>query len=435
VRAYDLIQKKRNGGELLEAEVRWLVAGFVHGEIPDAQMAAFLMAVYFRGMSAAETAALTKVMVESGETLDLRGIRGRTVDKHSTGGVGDKTSLVLVPLAASCGVRVAKLSGRGLGHTGGTLDKLESIPGFRVQLTPAELIDQVNRVGCAIAGQSARLVPADKRLYALRDSTATVDSIPLIASSVMSKKIAAGSEAIVLDVKAGSGAFMKTAAAARALAEAMVGIGGAAGRRTVAVISAMDEPLGRAVGNALEVDEAMRTLRGDGPPDLRDLCLTLGAHMAVLAGLADGLASGRRLLADRLAGGEALRTFREMVVAQGGDPGVVDHPERLPRAPIRHPVTAEAAGTVLAIDAEAIGAAAMVLGAGRERAEDQIDPGAGLVIERKIGDAVRPGDALAVVHTSRDGAVEEGLRWVRAAYTIGPGAPVRAPVVYEVVGG
>src|SRR5437660_707892 len=335
MRAYDLIQKKRNGAELSEAEVRWLVAGFVHGEIPDAQMAAFLMAVYFRGMSAAETAALTKVMVESGETLDLRGIRGRTVDKHSTGGVGDKTSLVLVPLAASCGVRVAKLSGRGLGHTGGTLDKLESITGFRVRLTPSELIDQVNRVGCAIGGQSARLVPADKRLYALRDITATVDSIPLIASSVMSKKIAAGSEAIVLDVKAGSGAFMKTAAAARALAEAMVGIGGAAGRRTVAVISAMDEPLGRAAGNALEVD------------------------------------------------------------------------------------------------AEAIGAAAMVLGAGRERAEDQIDPGAGLVIERKIGDAVRPGDALAVVHTSRDGAVEEGLRWVRAAYTIGPGAPVRAPVVYE----
>src|SRR6266513_1678164 len=316
MRAYDLIQKKRNGGELSEAEVRWLVAGFVHGEIPDAQMAAFLMAVYFRGMSAAETAALTKVMVESGETLDLRGIRGRTVDKHSTGGVGDKTSLVLVPLAASCGVRVAKLSGRGLGHTGGTLDKLESIPGFRVQLAPAELIDQVNRVGCAIAGQSARLVPADKPLYALRDITATVESIPLIASSVMSKKIAAGSEAIVLDVKAGSGAFMKTPAAARALAEAMVGIGGAAGRRTVAVISAMDEPLGRAVGNALEV-------------------------------------------------GEAVRTLREMVVAQGGDPGVVDHPERLPQAPAQRPVIADAAGTVLAIDAEAIGGAAMVLGAGR----------------------------------------------------------------------
>ena len=433
MRAYEVIQKKRNGGALSDAEIRWLVDGFVREEIPDAQMAAFLMAVYFRGMSTAETASLTMAMVESGETLDLRGVHGPTVDKHSTGGVGDKTSLVLVPLVASAGVRVAKLSGRGLGHTGGTLDKLESIPGLRVQLSPDELVAQVNRVGCAIVSQSARLVPADKRLYALRDVTATVDSVPLIASSVMSKKIAAGSEAIVLDVKTGSGAFMKTPGAARELAAAMVGIGRAVGRRTVAVISAMDEPLGRAVGNALEVDEAIRTLRGDGPPDLRDLCLILGAHMVVLAGLAPHQDAARALLGDRLGRGAAWRKFQEMVHAQGGDPGVAEHPERLPRAPIQQPVPAEADGTVLAVDAEALGSAAMVLGAGRARAEDRIDPAAGLVIERKIGGAVRRGDPLVTIHTRQAAVVEEGIRRVRAAYTIGPGTPAGAPLVREVI--
>jgi pyrimidine-nucleoside phosphorylase len=433
MRTYDLIQKKRNGGELAPDKIRWLVQGFVRGEVSDAQMAAFLMAVYFQGMSVAETAALTMAMVESGETLDLRGVQGRTVDKHSTGGVGDKTSLVVVPLAASAGVRVAKLSGRGLGHTGGTLDKLEAIPGFRTQLSPQELVTQVNRVGCAIASQSAQLVPADKRLYALRDLTATVDSVPLIASSVMSKKIAAGSEAIVLDVKTGSGAFMKAPEAARALAGAMVGIGRAAGRRTVAVISAMDEPLGRTIGNALEVEEAIRTLQGDGPPDLLDLCLTLGAHMTVLGGLAPDLSSGRALLAERLARGDARRKFQEMVASQGGDPGVVDDPGRLPRAPIHRPVPSDEEGTVLAMDAQALGIAAMVLGAGRARVDDQIDPGAGLVVERKIGDRVRRGEALATLHTSDPARIDEGVRRVRAAYRIGSGSPVKGALVREVV--
>lgn len=433
MRAYELIHKKRDGGELTGGELRWLIGGFAREEIPDAQISAFLMAVYFRGMSPAETAALTQAMVESGERMDLRGVRGPTVDKHSTGGVGDKTSLVVVPLAASAGIRVAKLSGRGLGHTGGTLDKLESIPGLRTQLTPEALVDQVNRVGCAIAGQSARLVPADKRLYALRDVTATVDSIPLIASSVMSKKIAAGSEAIVLDVKVGSGAFMKTLEAARALAGAMVEIGRSAGRKTVAVVSAMDEPLGRSVGNALEVVEALRTLGGEGPSDFRELCLTLAARMVMLGGAAAGEPPARALVEARLAAGAAFRTFRDMIEAQGGDPAVVDDPGKLPRAPVQAPAHSDRAGTVLAIDAEAIGQAAMVAGAGRARAEDRIDPAAGLVIERKVGDRVSRGDILAVVHAGDPGRAEEGVRRTVAAYGIGEGAPVKPPLIQAIV--
>jgi pyrimidine-nucleoside phosphorylase len=431
--AHKLIHKKRNGVELTGDEIRWLIARFAGSEVTDAQMAAFLMAVSFRGMSAAETAALTMAMVESGETLDLRGIRGPTVDKHSTGGVGDKTSLVLVPLVASAGIRVAKLSGRALGHTGGTLDKLESIPGFRVELSPAELIDQVNRIGCAIASQSARLVPADKQLYALRNATATVDTVPLIASSVMSKKIASGSEAIVLDVKAGTGAFTKTVEAARKLAAEMVEIGRSVGRRTAAVVSAMDEPLGRAIGGALEVDEAIRTLRGEGPADLRQLCLALGTQMLILGGLAPDPASGRALLTGCLERGEGWRTFREMVAAQGGDPGVVDHPERLPHAPVQQPVPSIADGTVLGVDAEALGEAAMILGAGHVAAGDRIDPAAGLVIERKTGDQVRRGDTLAVLHTHDAARAQDVVLRVQAAYRIGPGRPAPVPLVQSIV--
>jgi pyrimidine-nucleoside phosphorylase len=433
MRASELIAKKRHGGQLDGDEIRWLIARFAHREIGDAQMAAFLMAVYFRGMSDAETAALTMAMVESGETLDLRGVRGRTVDKHSTGGVGDKTSLVLVPLVASAGVRVAKLSGRGLGHTGGTLDKLESIPGLRVQLSPTEMIDQVNRVGCAIASQSARLVPADKQLYELRDATATVDCVPLIASSVMSKKIASGSEAIVLDVKAGSGAFMKTPEAARALAAAMVGIGRAAGRRTTAIISAMDEPLGYAVGNALEVEEAIRTLRDNGPADLRELCLALGAQMVMLAGLAADVPSARELLTDCLTRGAGWRAFKAMVAAQGADPGVVDDPARLPRASVQRAALSETEGTVLAVNTEALGAAAMFLGAGRARAADRIDPAAGLVLMRKVGDRVRRGEPLAVLHARDAAGAEEALVRVRAAYRVGAGTVAKRPLIQEIV--
>jgi pyrimidine-nucleoside phosphorylase len=433
MRAYDLIERKRDGGALSAAEIRWLVDAFMRCEVGEGQMAAFLMAVYFRGMNADETAALTMAMVDSGERLDLGAVRGPTVDKHSSGGVGDKTSLVLVPLAASAGVRVAKLSGRALGHTGGTLDKLEAIPGFRTDLSPAALVAQVNAVGCAIAGQSASLVPADKRLYALRDATATVEAVPLIASSIMSKKIAAGSASIVLDVKTGSGAFLKSLPEARALARAMVDIGRAADRRTVAVVSAMEEPLGRAVGNALEVAEAVDSLRGEGPPDLRELCLVLGARMVVLAGLAPDADAARARLEDRLREGAALATFRRLVEAQGGDPAVADHPEHLPRAPQRIPVPAPAAGAVRAIDARAVGEAAMLAGAGRLRPGDVVDPAAGVVLIRKVGARVEAGEALAVVHAGAGRAVDVAVDRVAAAYRIGEGLPERRPLVQAVV--
>jgi pyrimidine-nucleoside phosphorylase len=434
MRAYDLIRRKRDGGVLRSDEIAWLVRAYVAGEVAEEQMAALLMAVCIRGMTGQETAALTMAMVNSGETLDLSAIRGRTVDKHSTGGVGDKTSLALVPLVASAGVRVAKLSGRGLGHTGGTLDKLEAIPGFRVELSPAELVAQVNRIGCAIAGQSARLVPADKRIYALRDRTATVESVPLIASSVMSKKIAAGNQAIVLDVKAGHGAFMKTASEAHALAEAMVAIGREVGRRTVAVLSAMEEPLGYAVGNALEVREAIATLRGDGAGDLRELCLVLGAQMMVLGDVSPDPAGGRVVLEKRLRRGEGLRKLAELIEAQGGDPRVVDDPDRLPRSPIQHRVAASREGIVAGVDAEALGTAAMVLGAGRSHPGDTIDPGAGLVMERKAGDAVRRGDTLAVLHTSDESRLETAAVRVLDAYRLNAVPPDAEPLVLEIIG-
>ncbi len=431
--AYELIQKKRNGGALSREEIEALLRGYLHGEIPDYQMSAFLMAVYFRGMSPAETAEFTLAMVHSGATLDLSAIRGRKVDKHSTGGVGDKTSLVLIPLVAAAGAPVAKMSGRGLGHTGGTLDKLEAIPGFRTELSHAAFIDQVNRIGCAIVGQTADLVPADKKLYALRDVTGTVESIPLIAASVMSKKIAGGADAIVLDVKTGSGAFMKTLDASRALAATMVAIGTQVGRDTMAVISDMDQPLGSAIGNAVEVAEAVATLQGGGPTDLVELCLNLGAQMLTLARIVEGPVAARSQLEQLLASGKALAKFQELVKAQGGDPRVVDRPTVLPTAPMRVPVPALAEGIVRGIDGEAIGLAAMILGAGRAKKDDVIDPAVGIVLRRKVADRVARGESLADVHARESTRAEEAVRRVQAAYQIGSTAPGPRPLIHEVV--
>ncbi len=434
VRAYELIQKKRDGGELTPEEIEALLAGYLRDEIADYQMSAFLMAVYFRGMTAGETAALTMALVRSGETVDLSAIPGVKVDKHSTGGVGDKTSLVLIPLVAACGIRVAKLSGRGLGHTGGTLDKLESIPGFRTDLGREALIDQVRQVGCAIAGQTADLVPADKRLYALRDVTATVESVPLIAASVMSKKIAGGAEAILLDVKTGSGAFMKTLAAAQDLAAAMVAIGQEVDRRTVAVISDMDQPLGRTVGNAVEVEEAIATLRGDGPEDLTRLTLVLGGWMLLLGGAAASAEEAEGRLRAALESGQALEQMRRMIAAQRGDPQVLDDPKRLPQARLRLPVPAERSGFVAGIDAQAVGLITMMLGAGRARQEDVIDPAVGISLTRKVGEAVAAGESLAEVLANDAAKGQEAARRVRAAYRVAEAAPPPRSLIHGLVG-
>jgi len=434
VRVYDLIQKKRDGGALTSEELVRLLSGYAAGEIPDYQMSAFLMAVFFRGMTPEETAEFTMAMVRSGEQLDLGRIRGVKVDKHSTGGVGDKTSLVLIPLVAAAGAPVAKLSGRGLGHTGGTIDKLESIAGFRAELSTDQFIEQVNRIGCAIAGQTANLVPADKKIYALRDVTATVDSVPLIAASVMSKKIAGGSDAIVLDVKTGRGAFMKTLETSRELAQTMVNIGNAVGRRTMAVISDMDQPLGFAVGNALEVREALDTLRGEGPQDLRELCLVLGSQMLLLAGIAKTGEQARARLEGAFERREALAKFKDMIKAQGGDPALVDNPARLPAAPVVSPVPSPASGSVESIEAEAIGLAAMALGAGRATKEDVIDPAVGIVLRKKVGDAVREGEILADVHSADAERAEAAAARVGAAYSIVRSRAPRRPLIHEVVG-
>ncbi|MHB8927128.1 MAG: pyrimidine-nucleoside phosphorylase [Bacillota bacterium] len=432
-RPYDLILKKRNGSSLNADEIGYLVAGFVAGEIPDYQMSAFLMAVYFRGMDEAETAALTMAMAESGQVLDLSEIAPEAVDKHSTGGVGDKTSLVLVPLVAACGVRVAKMSGRGLGHTGGTIDKLESFPGFNTALTRRQFLDCVTRAGLAINGQTGELAPADAKLYALRDVTATVDCIPLIASSIMSKKIAGGARGIVFDVKVGSGAFMDTQERAEALARTMVGIGRSVGRRTVAVISDMDEPLGLAVGNAIEVREAIETLSGRGPADLRRLCLALGAEMLILAGrAADPVAAGK-MLEGALASGEALRRFRAMVEAQGGDVTYVDDPGRLPKAALEAPVEAPADGFVQSIEARQVGLAAMQLGAGRARKGDPVDLAVGVVLRKKVGDRVRAGEPLAVALADKAELLPAAVERVRAAYRLASVPPAPRPLIAGVI--
>lgn len=436
MRTVDIIQKKRDGRELTREEIEFLIGGYTKGEIPDYQMAAWAMAVFFQGMSPRETADLTLAMAASGDMLDLSPIHGIKTDKHSTGGVGDTVTLVLAPLAASAGVPVAKMSGRGLGHTGGTIDKLESIPGFSTEMSPEAFIRQVNTHGVAVIGQSGNITPADKKLYSLRDVTGTVNSIPLIASSIMSKKIAAGADAIVLDVKTGSGAFMKTLEDSIRLAEAMVSIGTETGRETVAVITDMEEPLGTAVGNALEVRLAVETLQGRGPADLVETCLTLGSHMLVLGGKADNAEAAKDILRNKLASGEALAKFKEFVAAQGGDPAVGDDPALLRVSGRQLTVSAPRAGYVGHITAEEIGLAAMELGAGRETKESLIDLSVGVQLLRKTGDAVQEGDGLAVLYAKEgqaQGELERIAGRVQEAYRLQDEAPGHRKLVYAVV--
>ena len=432
MRAYELIHRKRDGGALSAAEIEALVAGYTAGEIPDYQLAAFCMAVFFRGMDQAEVQALTGAMLRSGDVLDLSSIPGVKVDKHSTGGVGDKVSLPLAPLAAACGVKVPMVSGRGLGHTGGTLDKLEAIPGFRVDLPVERFVALVRDLGLGLIGQTDRIAPADKRLYALRDVTATVESIPLIAGSIMSKKLAEGIDALVLDVKVGRGAFMKTLPEARRLAETLAGIGRGMGKRVTALLTAMDQPLGRAVGNALEVVESIECLRGGGPADLRELTVALTAEMVLLAGLSPDLEAARARVERAIQDGSGLARLRAVVEAQGGDPAAVDDPARLPRAAQVLPILAPADGVVEAIDAEAVGLAAMALGAGRARVEDRVDPAVGVVLCRKVGERVARGEPLCLVHRNAGGEPQGAVAArLLAAYRIGAGPAAAPPLILE----
>ncbi|HEX3702490.1 MAG TPA: thymidine phosphorylase [Vicinamibacterales bacterium] len=433
MRAVDIILKKRDGGALSRDELRWFVAGVTAGTLPDYQASALLMAIVWRGMTPDETAWLTDAMVHSGERVDLADVPGVKVDKHSTGGVGDKTSLILAPLAAACGVPVPMMSGRGLGHTGGTLDKLEAIPGFRVNLTLDEMRAALARVGCAMIGQTSRIAPADKVLYALRDVTGTIESIPLISASIMSKKIAEGIDALVLDVKTGGGAFMKTEADSRRLAESLVAIGNASGVKTEAVITAMDAPLGRAVGNALEVVECLEVLKGSGPADLIAVSLELTARMLVLGRVASDRADGERRARAALGSGEGLERFRQIVQMQGGDPSVVDDHARLPAAPHRHLVKAARDGFVTRVDAARVGRASVALGAGRDRVEDPVDPAVGILVEAKPGDAVHAGDPLLELHYRDRARLERALALAGEAVTLGDTRPaVPALIVGEV---
>ena len=402
MRMVDIIEKKRDGQELTTAEINFFIEGYTKGEIPDYQASALAMAIYFQDMNDRERADLTRAMVESGDTIDLSAIDGVKVDKHSTGGVGDTTTLVLAPLVASLGVPVAKMSGRGLGHTGGTIDKLESIAGFHVELTREQFIDLVNRDKVAVIGQSGNLTPADKKLYALRDVTGTVNSIPLIASSIMSKKIAAGADAIVLDVKTGDGAFMKTQEDAEELAHAMVRIGNHVGRKTIAIISDMSQPLGFAIGNALEVKEAIETLQGKGPKDLTELVLTLGSQMVILAGKAKTSEEAKEMLLDAIHSGKALAKFKEFLANQGGDASIVDDLTKLPQAKYKIELPAKQSGYISRMVADEIGVASMILGAGRATKEDVIDLAVGLVLHKKVGDKVEAGESILTIYSNRE---------------------------------
>ena len=432
MRMYDIIKKKRDGHSLTEQEITFFVNGYTKGEIPDYQASAFLMAIWFRGMNDEETAALTLAIRDSGETLHFSGIDGLRVDKHSTGGVGDKTSLAVAPIVASLGVKVAKMSGRGLGHTGGTVDKLEAIKGFRTDLTVAEMERMVNEVGLAIVGQSADLAPADKLLYALRDVTATVDSIPLIASSIMGKKLAADDDCIVLDVKCGSGAFMKSIDEARELARAMVDIGTRAGKKVCALITDMDRPLGNTVGNSLEVVEAIEVLRGNAPEDLTELCVALASHMLCLAKKGD-YAHCEREVRRVIASGEALQKLADMVRAQGGDPTWITQPEKFPTAPHSLTVTAPKSGYITRVDAEGYGTASLLLGAGRNTKEDVIDPTAGIRLLAKTGDAVREGEPIAILYASNEAFLAAAEEKLLSSTEIGESRPEPRPLIFDVI--
>lgn len=432
MRMYDIIHKKRNGGELSEEEIRFFIEGYTDESIPDYQAAALCMAVYFRGMTPKETSILTLAMAESGDQIDLGGIEGFTVDKHSTGGVGDKTSLIVVPIVASCGGKVAKMSGRGLGHTGGTVDKLESIPGFRTELNPDDFIKQVNGIGLCIVGQTGELAPADKKLYALRDVTATVESIPLIASSIMSKKLAAGSKGIVLDVKTGSGAFMKTVEESENLAKEMVAIGKSVGRSVTAVITNMDIPLGDSVGNSLEVIEAIKTLKGEGESDLTEVCLTLAAQMLSMVTGEDektcySMAKGA------IDNGLAINKLREMISAQGGNANVVDDYSLFKQPKYTAEIFSECDGYIEHTDAEKIGIASVILGAGREKKGDPIDPSAGIVLKKKTGDYVKKGEPLAVFYTDDEGKIEGAKQEFLDAFTFGNERTQPQKLIYKII--
>lgn len=432
MRMVDLIIKKRNGHELTDEEIRFWINGYTKGEIPDYQSSAMQMAILFRGMSDREVATLTDCMEHSGEVLDLSNLKGVKVDKHSTGGVGDKTSLVLGPMVAACGATVAKLSGRGLGHTGGTLDKLESIPGLTIAIEGERFEKQVNSIGLAIAGQTAHLVPADKKMYALRDVTGTVESIPLIAASVMSKKLASGCDAILLDVTVGEGAFMKNMEDARKLAKIMVSIGNRLGRDTRAVLSDMSEPLGMAVGNSLEVKEAIAALHGEGPRDLMELCYTAGAIMLVQAKRAKDMEDGRAQLEEAIKSGAAFEKFLLMIEAQGGDTSYILHPEKFEMAKRIIPIYSDKEGYVHSLDALVIGVSSMKLGGGRETLEDTIDMSAGIILNKKVGYRVEKGDLLATAYTNKEN-IDDVLMDIKKAFVIKEGFILEQPVIREII--
>jgi len=434
MRVVDLIRQKRERGEITPEQINFLIEGYTRGEIPDYQISALLMAILWRGMTHSEIGALTDAMLRSGRTLDLSDLAGKKVDKHSTGGVGDKTSLVIAPIAAAAGLVVPMISGRGLGHTGGTLDKLESIPGFNVNLSLPDFRRVLGKCGCALIGATDEIAPADKKIYALRDVTATVESPALICASIMSKKLAEGIDALVLDVKTGSGAFLKAEKEAVGLAELMVETGRRMGKRVVALITDMDQPLGRAAGNAMEVAESIEILGGGGPADLRELCLELSAWMFYLGERAASIDEGKRLASDQIISGRAKEKFREIIRLQGGDAQVVDHPDRLPKAQHTVDVTSPSDGYVQVTDCEKLGLACVALGAGRNIKEDAIDPAVGLIFPRKRGDAVRQGDTLCTIHYNSPARLDDARRLIAAGFQITRQAPAPQPLVRRVIG-